>query len=161
LWGQPILLQGGLGPDIVSPIYKYGEEERPIDEWMYENYVTPALPAEQIMSTELTPEEYSRYVELAGNELKNPTTGLGAYDTLNAMIEGNHSASSQWGRATDGPEGGRALIVLSTINDFRTAAQAQLLEEFPELRDRILRRATERDTALDVTIMNPTAGDAP
>lgn len=160
LWGEKQLFEGGLGPNIVSPIVKFSGNPRPIDIWLFENRVNIEKPAVTRNGVELTPQQYDRYVELAGNALKGPL-GLGLYDTLNAIIEGRHPQSQQWNRLTDGPEGGRAAVVKNYVAAFREMAWAQLLQEDPELMNRFRARTMEKARALQTTIMNPSAGDAP
>ncbi|MDZ4254239.1 MAG: hypothetical protein U1A72_16855, partial [Sulfuritalea sp.] len=161
LWGEAILSEGGLGPDLLSPIYKYAERDRPIDTWMFENRVAVTMPTRATMGVELTPHQYSRFVELAGNAVKDPATGLGAYDTLNAVIAGGHPLSGRWAAATDGPEGGRSLIVRRVVQSLREAARAKMIEEFPELRLRVEDRFEERGRALERTLPNPQRGRLP
>lgn len=158
LWGEKIVSEGGLGPDIISPIYTKAVKKSPVDEYMVANKVEVSMPAKAQMGVELKPEEYWRFVELAGNGVKEPGTNMGAKETLEAIVAGEHSLSSQWQSATDGPEGGRALIIKSVIQGFRQAAQAKLLEEFPDLKLRVEDRALERGGALRETIMTPQRG---
>ena len=140
MWGAPIRLNGGLGPDIVSPIWQSPVLDSPADEEIVRNQIPLAMPTKSIQGVELGPWEYNRYVELAGNELKDPATGLGARETLEAIIKGDHSLSAQYERASDGPEGGKAIIVRSVVQSFRAAARDQVIQEFPDLRDTIRKR---------------------
>ena len=145
LWGQDILLEGGLGPDIVSPIYKYGQKERPIDDYMFENKINIDKPSKIQFDLELTPRELTHFTKLAGNELK--IKGAGAYDTLNNIMAGSHPMSGQWAKATDGPEGGRAFIVRTVVTIFRDAARETVLKENKELRQRVNKRLREKRDA--------------
>ena len=146
LWGQDILLEGGLGPDIVSPIYKYGVKDRPIDTYMFENKINVDTPGNVQFDLELDPFEHYRFKKLAGNELK--VQGKGAYDTLNAIIAGKHPGSAAWAIASDGPEGGRSVIIKSIITGFRDAARTQILRENKELRTKVETRNREKRDAL-------------
>jgi hypothetical protein len=161
LWGEKIMSEGGLGPDIISPVYTKSVKQAPVSDYMVKNKVEVSMPAKAQLGVELNPKEYWRFVELAGNALKDPATGMGAKDTLEAVIGGKHPLSAQWQDATDGPEGGRALIIKSVIQGFRRAAQAKLLEEFPDLKLRVEDRALERGGALQETNMLPQRGRLP
>lgn len=86
------------------------------------------MPRRTIRGVELKPHEYSRYVELARNALKEPGTGLGLKDTLDAIIPGDHPFSAQYKSATDGEEGGKTVIIQRIVQGFRAAAQAQMQE---------------------------------
>jgi len=143
LWGDPILFTGALGPDIVSPIYRYNTPTTPIDEWLWENQVGIKNPKRTQRGVELTSQEYFRFKQLAGNELKDPTTGLGLHDTLNAIMAGRHSISDQWIRATDGPDGMKALIVKDQIAAFREAALDVLIQEDEGLGQKVLNKQRE------------------
>jgi hypothetical protein len=140
IWGEVIMSQGGVGPDMISPIYKYQSEDRPIDVYLLENKIPLQMPGRIINGVELTPQEYSRYVELAGNALPVPdySPELGTYDTLNALIDGSHEDSSEFLSLTDGPEGGKAAYIRSIIQNMRDVAKFQLGQESPDLNQRIL-----------------------
>ena len=137
MWGDPIVLGGGLGPDIVSPIYTSSEKASPIDEEILRLGMPVSMPRRNINGVELTAHEYHRYVELAGNAYKDPSTGMGLKDTLDAIVTGKHTLSGSYQRAIDGPEGGKALIIGKMISAFRQAAQQQVVKETPELRELI------------------------
>lgn len=143
IWGEPIVLSGGLGPDIMSPIYASRETQSPVDEEIMRLRVPLSMPSRQISGVELLPEEYGRYVELAGNAFKNPQTGLGLKETLEQLLD-----DPNYQRQSDGPEGGKALIIRNLVLAFRQAAQAQLIEEFPALRLAIEEQTMERGRQL-------------
>jgi len=75
---------------------------------------------------ELTPDEYDAFVRLAGNELKQD--GKGMKDTLAEVMR-----SEEYLSQTDGPEGGKALIVREIVQAFREAARGELFGRFPRL----------------------------
>jgi hypothetical protein len=139
LWGEPIVLSGGLGPDIVSPIYTSTEKSSPVDEEIVRNQVSVAMPARVISGVELSPAEYSRYVELAG---------VPAKAKLEALVSGKDPMSAAYSRASEGPDGGKALTIRSIVNAYREQAKAQMQIEFPELRDAI--EAERRRAALQL-----------
>ena len=88
-------------------------------------------------TVELTPQQHDLLARLAGNELKDPSTGLGLKDTLNGLVEGTYprvSGQNEWDRS---PPAVQALMVQSLVNKFRAAAKQQLLQEFPDLKDAI------------------------
>jgi hypothetical protein len=142
LWGEPIVLGGGLGPDIVSPIYTEDVKDDPVDNAILDNKVEISMPARSIDGVELTPHEYSRYVELAGNKAKGPD-GLGLKDKLDRIIN-----TSQFKGATDGPDGGKALLIKKYVQAYRGIARAQLAKEIPALAEQLERAKKERAQAL-------------
>lgn len=128
LWGEPVVLSGGLGPDIMSPIYASTETNSPADKEMERLRIGVQMPERAIDGVELKPEEYSRYVELAGHDAINPQTGLGAKAAVERLIN-----SPEYLRGSDGPDGTKALAIRSTIIAYRQIAKAHMRREFPEL----------------------------
>jgi len=139
LWGEPIILGGGLGPDMISPVYTKDITPHPVDDELLRNRVKISMPAKQVDGVRLTPEEYDRYVSLAGNELTLPATGLGLKDTLEQLIN-----SPEYQQMSDGPDGTKALMVRKYITMFRQLAKRRLIEEFPDLRLRVREKRLER-----------------
>jgi hypothetical protein len=142
LWGEPIGYQSGLGAgyDMVSPIYSKQKKASPIDEEIlkHEMNVTGANRKTSFdgvtINLERHPEAYSRYVQLAGNELKHPAWNLGARDLLNEIVTGKHDLSPVYDMRSDGPDGGKADYIKKIINDYRELARDKILEEFPEIK---------------------------
>ena len=127
-----------LGPDIISPFYTFtpvNPETEPFFNWAMDNEVPLQMPSkvqwgeDENGGIELTPWEYDRFIQLAGNGAKDPVYGLGWYDTMNAIILGRHPLSGDWARATDGPNGGKAAMTQGLAQMFRSFAKAQLEQE--------------------------------
>jgi hypothetical protein len=76
---------------------------------------------------------YSRYAQLAGNELEHPAWGKGCMDFLNDVVTGHSPMSAAYSMRSDGPDGGKAQFIRSAISQYRELARKQLLEEYPEL----------------------------
>lgn len=142
LWGRPVDFRSELGTtfDVVSPIYASSHDPEPIDEEFLRLGYFPRKPPYRTsfngVSVNLRefPEAYSRYIELTGNELKHPTFGLGAMDLLNAVVTGNHSLSGQYQLRTDGPDGGKSVMLRELLLSYRDLARQQVLQEFPAIR---------------------------
>ena len=159
LFGEPILLEGGLGPDLVSPVYVSRHKADPVADEIARLKVPLSMPSRVLFGTrppalrmqpetaaegvELTPGEYDLFVRLAGNELKDPGTGRGMKDTLAEIFQGR-----EYQAATDGPEGGKALLVRRVVDRFRMAARAELIQQSPGLEDAFKARVAERARAL-------------
>ncbi|MDX1497988.1 MAG: hypothetical protein R3352_10560, partial [Salinisphaeraceae bacterium] len=141
LWGEPITYQSGLGAayDAFSPIYSRSKKPSAIDEEILRIEANVNMPQKRTSFDGVTvdlsryPEAYSRYVELAGNELKHPSWNLGARDLLNKIVSGKHSLSQVYNIRSDGPDGGKADYIKKTINQYRALARDQILREFPEI----------------------------
>jgi len=134
LWGEPVILEGGLGWDFVSPIYSSTWKPNIVDQQIVENEIDIRMPTKRIgtgrFAIELNAEEYDRYVVLAGGEFKDPSSGYG----LRKYLEHKVIPSPEYENATDGPDGGRSVMIRSVINMFRMGAKDQLLKEFPGLK---------------------------
>lgn len=156
VWGRPRTYSSDLGKpyDFISPIHsRSGKDAQPIDLELQaiEHYV--GMPGKTIsfegesVPLKNRPDVYSRYVELAGNELKLPVLSrekLGLMDALNALVTGKLPASRMYEKLTPGPDGDRGKMIDDVVSAYRDAARAQLLEEFPDLRARVDRSVQER-----------------
>ncbi len=145
IWGEPIVLSGGIGPDIMSPFYSNDVKLDPVADELLRLGMPVRMPARAMRGVQLEPFEYSRLVELAGNAAKNPSTGLGLKDTLGRLIK-----SPEYKEATDGPDGGKALLINENILAFRSLARAMLIDENRNLQNVIEGRIRDRARALGV-----------
>ena len=136
LWGAPVYFAGASGAGDTSA----AEEE------MIRLRVPVTLPPRHIRGVALTPQEYDRLVVLSGTEVKDPKTGKGARESLNDLVCGKHALSPVYHAQTDGPGGGKALMIQSLVKRFRDAGSAQLLSETPALR-KLVRRKQKDTTA--------------
>lgn len=142
LWGRPVDYRSPYGKawDMLSPIYASQEDPEPIDKEMQRIEYFPQMPSRKFQIDGVTidlssnPEAYSRYVELAGNEVKSPAWDMGAKDFLNAVVENRHPMSQVYSIYSDGPDGGKADFIRKHMTDYRNLAKDQLLQEFPEIR---------------------------
>lgn len=91
---------------------------------------------------QLNPQEWDRYVVLAGNEAKAPN-GLGCKDALEKLV-----GSSEYKKQSEGPEGGRALLIRRTIDAYRELARSHMVKEFPDLGPLIEEVARRKGEAL-------------
>ncbi len=145
LWGRPVSHQSGLGwaYDVFSPIYTKPARNEPIDEEMLRLGKAVSMPSKkatfQGVNIDLNayPGAYSRYVELAGNELKHPNYDMGAKDLLNAVVNGEHFLSEIYNQGTDGVDGTKAEIIDAIVGEYRKLAREQVLQEFPEIQGEI------------------------
>lgn len=154
IWGEPIQLEGALGPDIVSPFYTSTKKDDPAAEEILRLDLSVGMPGRYVYGTrptsgvfspqdprqgvELLPEEYSRYVELSGNELK--LGGKGLKEKITETIESRgYQAQSDLGKST---------LLQQLFNVYREAAQIQLRKEFPELDEAIREKVQERAAAM-------------
>jgi hypothetical protein len=146
LWGEPIVLEGGLGWDMISPIYTSTLKTSIADDEIINNDIDIRLPRKTMGSgrfaVELTPEEYDRYVFLAGQGI----TIKGR--SLKQHLEEKVIASKAYQRASKGPDGARALLIRKYIGKFEDVAKIQLLKEYPDLANSLGEARIEKRKAL-------------
>jgi hypothetical protein len=140
LWGDPIVFEGALGPDIVSPFYTSRDKHSAIDDEIVRNRVqninTPS--AKQIFQgIELSPAEHSRFLEIMGKELR--PEGKDLKETLETMIQ-----TPEYQALTDGPEGGKAFAISRIVHQYREQAKNKLMSENAETRDKVLGIKTKK-----------------
>lgn len=70
IWGEPIALEGGVGPDIISPIYQSTLKGDRVSEEMIQLGYYPGMPSKKMGGVELNPDVYNQYVQLAGQNSK-------------------------------------------------------------------------------------------
>lgn len=128
IFGEPIVLEGGIGPDIMSPIYTSTAKDDPIADEMVRQQVAVGMPRRQIQGIELDAQQYDRYILLYSG-IEAPTS---LKDQLRTMFN-----TREYKNASDGPEGGKALMIKSVFTAYRDMAQAQMLAEDDQLTNQI------------------------
>ncbi len=139
LWGEEIILDGGLGPDIISPLYVSFGEEAAISDEMVRLQLPVGMPSRSIKGVKLTTQEYHDFVKL--------TAETGIKSELESIIE-----LPEYEELTDGPEGSKAAVIRSLINRARSASRDAIIRgddsRFQELRIRIREKEIEGIEAL-------------
>lgn len=111
IWGEPIVLSGGLGPDIVSPLYSsYSKFDAATNE-LVRLELYPRLPQKMLEGEEIPQDEYWTYVRNAGRL---------AHPQVNALV-----TSPQWHTLDNLPETQRSII-RQIIDENREVARTVL-----------------------------------
>lgn len=145
-------LSGTPMAQMLSPISEEGGKVDPIKAWIWEHRNDfPEGPQGRIglgkpgqiesfregqhVSTqvELTPQQLFKLRRMTGNGLKDPQTGLGAKDALNALVTGKYPDAAVQERWNQSSPGAQALMVLSLWNHYRGAAKKALAASDPDL----------------------------
>lgn len=145
LWGEPISYESGLGKayDAFSPIYTRTNNKEPIDAELIKQEANLTMPRRRTSFNGATvdlgqyPKAYARYVELSGSGLKHPAWGVGAKDLLNQIITGSHPLSAVYNMRTDGPDGGKVVMIKDIMRQYQELARQQVLQEFPEIAEQV------------------------
>ncbi len=135
LWGNIKTRDGAWGPDFFSPIETSTQKNDEVDQELIQQGFGLRRPSRLFRSqgtvVELTPEQHNRLILLTGKEEKNPE-GDNLKQALRKIIK-----TDAYQKATDGPGGGKELIVKDIYNGYLAQARNSLLIEFPSLQDTI------------------------
>ena len=70
-FGEPITREGGVGPDIISPVYTSTVKNDPVAKEVEELGVSWGKPSRKIEGVELTDEQYDQYAIMVGKYSRN------------------------------------------------------------------------------------------
>jgi len=127
IFGEVVVLSGGLGPDIMSPIYTSEEKDDPIANEMIAQSAAVGMPRRSIEGVELDAEQYDRYIIYYSGV--DSSDGMSLRNELKKMIN-----SSAYRNATDGPEGYKRQMIESVFIDARERAKSLMLRSDTNLR---------------------------
>jgi len=133
IFGEPIVLSGGLGPDIMSPIYTSTDKKNPVADEIVAQQSLIRMPHKNINGVELDPKQYDRYIQLYSGKDNKGAKGVKLQVKLSQLFR-----TPQYKRATEGQEGGKSLMIRATFEGYRESAKAQMMQEFPELKNDII-----------------------
>lgn len=143
IFGDPVVLSGGIGPDIMSPIYTSTDKKDPVADEIVAQQTLIRMPLRNISGVELTPQQYDRYIELYSGKDNKAMKRVSLKDKLSQTFR-----TPQYINSSDGQDGSKSLIIRSVFQAYKQAAQAQMLDEFPELRSDIILNKREKAEAL-------------
>lgn len=143
IFGDPVILEGGLGWDFVSPVYTSTDKNDPVFDMIVDNEISLAKPRKQINGIELTTDQYDTYVLLVagknkdGKRLSSFTDSQGmkqsGYErTLREEMK-HQMASQEFKDATTGADGKKALIIKSVYQKYVENAKKMMPELYPDL----------------------------
>lgn len=147
LWGEPIIPEGGLGPDIISPIYTSTVKESPIDEELVRLKAGIGKP-KKIQSIHgepiaLKPEEYDRLLVLM-NSVQIPQTGKSLKNTLDHLVTKDFQYRSM-------DDDMKENMIRDYILQAKSMAREALYTESQEIRDLVDELQLQR-SRLSVTV---------
>lgn len=85
IWGREIVNKGGLGPDIVSPVWTSQALDDPVNRELMQLGYAPGYPSKKVGGRELSPEEYDRYQAAAGQSAHTEMGNLVASQAWRSM----------------------------------------------------------------------------
>jgi hypothetical protein len=159
-WGQPIVPDGALGPDMLSPYKETKAAHDAVDNEIIKNRVSMGMPQKTlfgpnpsenplqgnepraISGVKLTPKQYDDLVVFSRNDATDGN-GNNLKDALKGLI-----SSDLYQQQSNGPDGGKALLIKKTVSKFDQWGEAMLLDKYPDLKEKILKQKQGRIDAL-------------
>jgi hypothetical protein len=68
VWGQPIVNEGGAGPDLLSPFWTSTRKDDPINNALLDNGIHIGAPQREVGGVRLTLPQFGQYREMVGQE---------------------------------------------------------------------------------------------
>lgn len=144
IFGEPIILQGGIGPDIMSPLYTSTDKKDPIADEIVSQQARITMPRKSINGVKLSTKQYDSYIRFYAGE-NNPFVKMPLKEKLREVF-----SSDMYRSATEGPEGGKSVIIRSVFDGYREAAKAQMIKTDPALQGEIQAGQIEKAMKLGV-----------
>lgn len=86
IWGREMVREGGVGPDIASPVWTSQDRGDSVSEELLRAGVNLNVPSRRVGGEELSPETYDQYQEVSGRRLRTAAErliGSGAWERAN------------------------------------------------------------------------------
>ena len=138
IFGEPIVLSGGLGPDIMSPIYTSYDKKDSVADEIVKQQTLVRMPRKTLDGVDLSTQEYDQYIRYYAGE-NNRFVEVPLKLKLEQLFR-----SPSYAKATDGQEGGKSLMIRAVFEAYRDAAKAAMFESSPELQMNVQRIKMER-----------------
>lgn len=114
VWGRPVVSEGGVGPDLLSPVWVRTQLDDPVNAELLRLNYSPGYPSQKVGGRELSADEYDQYHALSG--------GL-AHDRLASLV-----TSPQWRQVDDDQ---KTKLARKTVDDARDDARKQMFGASP------------------------------
>lgn len=138
IFGEPIILSGGLGPDIMSPLYTSEVKINPVAEEIVQQQSLIRMPLKNINGIELDTRQYDEYILLYSGK-NNRFVQMPLKQKLATLFR-----SPQYQIATEGQEGGKSVLIRATFEAYRESAKAAMIENHPDLQMSIMKLKTKK-----------------
>jgi hypothetical protein len=125
VWGDPVSLGGGLGPDILSPVYTSVINKDPVSQEVARLRLGLQKPERTIRGIRLSDEQYDRYVQISGQTAKK--------------IVRRYVTAPGWARV---PDDMKKDLINGAMVMSRRIARTQILPELaPQMQEQMIQRA--------------------
>jgi hypothetical protein len=148
LWGEAIVGDGALGPDILSPVYMSTAKKSPIDEEMLRLKMKVGMPAKEQSfegeAVDLTAKEYDLFIRTM-NRIELASTGMTLKKSLDALTRDPEYKAA--------PDERKEIMIRRRILEARETAKGMMLEESQELRGQVdnlhMHRERRQESSVD------------
>jgi hypothetical protein len=139
IFGEPIVLSGGLGPDIMSPIYTSEYKHDPVADEIVKQKTLLRMPLRNIGGVELSTQQYDDYILFYSGK-DNPAV---KFQPLKERLQEEMQAD-RYVNASDGPEGMKSEIIRTIFSIYQESAKREMLNKYPEIQNEINRKKVEQ-----------------
>jgi hypothetical protein len=127
-WGDIIIPEGGLGPDIISPIYTSTKKSSPIDTELIRLDKPISMPRKTQnlhgVNIELTPKQYDRFM-MSMNQIPLDSTGKTLKASLNELIrDSDYKIADEFDKID---------MIQRMITEAKILAKENIINEFDDL----------------------------
>ena len=142
-WGEEITRDGAWGPDFFSPIRSVTEKRDFVDQEIVAQNMSSGIGRHPrlISGIKMTAAEYNQFKDIFAS-VEN-VRGKTIKVKLEQLIR-----SDRYKGQTDGPDGGKAQLILRAIQNWQLKARGILLKTNLDLADRVDQKAQEKNEAL-------------
>lgn len=138
IFGEPIVLSGGIGPDIMSPLYTSTDKKDKIADEIVSQQTMLRMPRPVIDGVKLDTKMYDSYIKFYAG-----TNNRFVKQPLKSALRELFS-TNQYRQATDGQEGGKSVLIRATFDGYREAAKQMMREKAPALAAEARQLKTEK-----------------
>ena len=140
LWGQEMKTEGGLGPDLLSPIYISTDKNDPVADEMLKIRYFPALPPRQIGGVDLDQKQYWEYVKTAGKPAKETLDQIVTGSRMGKTMLQEHGFTKDWEKMNSAT---KEAVMRKVIEDYRRGAAQMMLSRYPKLVEESIKRGVD------------------
>lgn len=128
VWGEPMTREGGLGPDIASPIAESRLKNDPVNKALLAAHYYPSRVERKIRGIELTDQQYDDYARIAGRTAKVRLNAIVSMPGFSQMPEATRK-ELMTNAITSSREMARSLIMMQSPDIIKRANDAKLAKQ--------------------------------
>lgn len=146
IFGEEIVLSGGIGPDIMSPLYVSEVKNDVVAEEIVSQRTLLSMPTDVIDGVQLDTKMYDNYIRYYAGE-NNRYVKMPLKRKLKELFK-----SDMYRQATDDREGGKSVLIRAVFEGYRETAKQMMREKTPEIRREARKLKTEKLRKLGAAI---------